>query len=96
VWSTEPSDRPPLLADLAEAAAAATPERDVVDEHHGDAIVATYTVRTTLDGTPETVVIADTDDGRRTLAVVSDPDLAARAMTEEVVGMPINLNQGRR
>ncbi|HEY5246595.1 MAG TPA: hypothetical protein VIJ60_13070, partial [Acidimicrobiales bacterium] len=48
VWSAEPDGRPPLLDDLAGPAADATPTVGVLDEHHGRATVASFTV--TYDG----------------------------------------------
>jgi acetyl-CoA C-acetyltransferase len=83
VWSAEPDGQPPLLDDLAAEAAAATPTVEVLDEHHGPATVATYTV--TYDGTVPTrvAVVADVDGaggaagGRRCVAVAEDRELAA-------------------
>jgi acetyl-CoA C-acetyltransferase len=89
VWSAEPDGRPPLLADLAHRAAAATETLDAVetmDGYAGRVTVATYTA--TYDGLEPVRVLAlcDTDDGRRCLAVGDDPDLARFAVGSELVG----------
>ncbi|MHB8219706.1 MAG: hypothetical protein ACYDHU_05205 [Acidimicrobiales bacterium] len=81
VWSTRPDGRPPLVDDLAAAAARATPTLHVLDHHDGPARVASYTV--TYDGTsPVRVAIvadvpADSGGPARCVAVSDDPDLAA-------------------
>ncbi len=61
VWSAEPDGQPPLLDDLAGPAADATPTLDVLDEHHGPATVASFTV--TYDGLDpvRVAVVADVD-----------------------------------
>ena len=91
VWSTEPGERASLLGDRADAAAAATPEVDVADDYAGPAVVATYTVRPGNDGL-EVVIIADTPDGRRVAAVITDSDVAERAMSEELIGAALTVD----
>ena len=97
VWSARPDGRPPLLADLAYEVASVTGTRDVVatlDGYEGGGTVATYTV--TYDGmTPVGVTaLSDTDDGRRAVSLSSDPDLAARACSEELVGTRVRIGAG--
>lgn len=94
VWGTRPGDEPPLVADLAEQAAAATETVEVVDSHEGDATVASYTV--TYDGgaPARLVVIADLDDGARCIALGDDPERAARAVEEELIGARITVRDG--
>jgi acetyl-CoA C-acetyltransferase len=97
VWSTEPDPRGPLLGDLAAGAAAATGVVEVVptlDGYAGDATVVTYTV--TPDGLEpaRTVVLCDTDDGRRCVAFSDDRALAARAEETELVGAPVTVGDG--
>jgi acetyl-CoA C-acetyltransferase len=80
VWSARPDGRPPLIDDLADAAARATPTVTVLDSHDGPATVASYTV--TFDGTTpvRVAVVADVAAGNggpaRCVAVSDDPDLA--------------------
>ena len=84
VWSTDAGPRPPLVADLAEAADAATPHADVVEGYCGPATVLTYTV------TPERiVVIAEGEGGARVVATAADPILAADAMDHGLIGARI-------
>jgi hypothetical protein len=65
--------------------------------------VVTYTV--TPDDTPgtgdgrvagwlRTVVVADTDDGRRCLAVSEDPGVAEDAVTSELIGRAVVVKGG--
>lgn len=99
VWSATPGAGPPLLADLAAEAQAATPTRPVRAEHHGAGRVATYTV--TYDGTDDagrpttTIVIADVADGGgapgRCVAVSTDPSLAAEAVAHELIGAEVRV-----
>jgi acetyl-CoA C-acetyltransferase len=97
VWSARPDGRPPLLADLAYEVAAVTGTRDVVatlDGYDGVGTVATYTV--TYDGMAPAGVTAlcDTEDGRRCVSLSSDADLAARACTEELIGVRVRVGSG--
>ncbi len=68
VWSVEPDGRPPLIADLASEAAAATGAVPVVDSHDGPATVVAATV--TYDGMEpaELVALLDTPAGARVIA----------------------------
>ncbi len=93
-WSTVPDGQPALLGDLGVAAATATGVTDVVETlggYDGEATVATYTV--TYDGMDpvRTVAVCDTDDGRRCVAVVDDPGLAAHAVSAELIGSRVRL-----
>jgi acetyl-CoA C-acetyltransferase len=91
VWSTEPGDGPPFVADLAADVASATASVEAVTGYAGPATIATYTV--TYDGqTPVRVVaIADTVDGARCVAVAEDPDLAVRGTGDDLIGTLIDV-----
>lgn len=92
VWSCTPPGGPPLLADLAAEAAAATPTVAVTTDHRGPATVATYTV-TYEEGRPATVkVVADTAGGARCVAVRHDPALAEAAVAAEFIGTTIGVD----
>ena len=97
VWSGTPDGRPPRLEDLGGAASAAAGVLDVVetlDGYDGEATVATYTV--TYEGMvpTRTVAVCDTADGRRCVAVVDDAELAAHAVTTELIGTRVRLAHG--
>ncbi len=97
VWSAVPDGRPPLLGDLGQAASAATGVRDVVetlDGYNGEATVVTYTV--TFDGLEpvRAVILCDTADGRRCVAVAEDPLLATYAVGTELIGARVRLERG--
>ena len=93
VWSTEPHPDP-LVADLGDAAAAATGALEVVGHHIGTATVASHTV--TYDGgEPSSMfVIADLDDGRRWIGRSQDADLIAAALDPggQLVGESVHLD----
>jgi acetyl-CoA C-acetyltransferase len=97
VWSGRPDGRPPLLADLAYEAQSVTGVVDVVatlDGYDGGGTVSTYTV--TYEGMDPTRVVAvcDTDDGRRCVAISSDPVLAAFSCAEELIGTRVRIGSG--
>jgi len=97
VWSAVPDGAPPLIADLAGAARAATGVLEVVptlDGYVGQATVVTYTV--TYDGMvpARTVALCDTTDGRRCVAVTDDALLASRATTSELIGATVRIEGG--
>jgi acetyl-CoA C-acetyltransferase len=89
VFSTEPGDRPLLVADLADRAAAVTARRPVVADHRGPAEVVTSTVGYDDLRPARTVVIARTPDGAHCVAACTDPDLAERATREELAGTTV-------
>lgn len=98
VWSATPDGQAPLLGDLVEEASRVTGSIDVVeslDEYSGPATVVTYTVTPNgphragapeVDAWSRTVVVGDTDDGRRCVAVSEDPAVAEDAVSGELIG----------
>jgi len=95
IWSTEPGDGAPLIADLAADAAAETATVESVAGYAGPATIATYTV--TYEGQTPTRVLAigDTPDGQRCVAVCEDADLATRATEEDLTGATIQVDGPR-
>jgi acetyl-CoA C-acetyltransferase len=64
----------------------------VVDrEATGRARVASYTVSQSKDAANGVALFLDLEDGRRTLRVVQDPELAERAMHEELCGRSVDV-----
>ncbi|MEY2448013.1 MAG: acetyl-CoA C-acetyltransferase [Acidimicrobiaceae bacterium] len=92
VWSSDPDERPPLVADLAAQSTAATDTLPVTRRHDGAATIAACTV--TYDGmeAKELVAILDTNDGNRVIATSADSALLARAMSEELVGTAVSVS----
>ncbi len=86
VWSAEPDDRPPLVADLGAEAAAATAAVPVVAAHDGPATVAATTV--TYDGLEpaELIALLDTPAGARVIARSRDAGLLDAATADGLVG----------
>ncbi|MSO79464.1 MAG: hypothetical protein EXQ79_07630 [Acidimicrobiia bacterium] len=92
VWSTTPFEAGPLFGDLKEQAKAATPVVESISGYTGPATIATYTVLYEKQ-TPATVaVIADTPDSTRCVAVAADADLAASAISEDIIGQSIRVS----
>lgn len=86
VWGSEPGDGPPLLADLADDAAAATREVVVLGDHHGPATVVAVTITYAGLEPAQVIAVLATDTGDRVIARSDDPDLLRAAATEELVG----------
>ncbi|HWD51600.1 MAG TPA: hypothetical protein VG412_04315 [Acidimicrobiales bacterium] len=105
VWSASPDGRPPRLGDLGAEAARLTGTVDVMetlDGYTGPATVVTYTV--TPDGSADggqphpawsrTVVLGDTGEGRRCVAISQDPGVAAQAVSAELIGRTVAVEAG--
>jgi acetyl-CoA C-acetyltransferase len=97
IWSGRPDGHPPLLADMKEAAGAATGVIEAVatlDGYEGPATIATATA--TYDGMDpvRTVALCDTADGRRSVAMSEDRSLARAVTREELAGRPVHLGGG--
>lgn len=91
VWSAQPPSTPPLVADLAADAAAATPRREVTDAVEGPATIATYTVGYDADEPVRAFVVADLQDGRRWIGTCHDQHFLERATTGEVIGETVHV-----
>jgi acetyl-CoA C-acetyltransferase len=95
VWSSTPGARPPLIADLADEAAAATATLDELPPRHdGAGTIAALTVTYAGDQPLELVAVLTTDDGKRFVARSKDAALAARAMNEELIGTRFAVSGG--
>lgn len=79
---------------VTEAARAAQATVEVVRDAVGRASVATYTVSASKDAAHGVALILDLEDGRRTIRVVPDPELAAQGMREELCGRVVELGSG--
>jgi len=81
-----------LVDDLADENEREAGVVEVVGGYEGDATIATYTVH--YDGTApaRVTVVGDTPDGRRVVASCADPELAARATTEELIGTTVRID----
>ena len=68
---------------------------ETLDGYHGDATIVTYTI--TFDGMDpvRTVVVCDTADGRRCVAISTDPELAAHGIDNELIGRWARVGQGQ-
>jgi acetyl-CoA C-acetyltransferase len=97
IWSTEPGDRPPLIADLADQAAATTETVDVhetLEEYAGTASVVSYTVTFDAGEPSRTVVIGETPSGTRCVAFSDDADLCRHAVSRELGGATVLVRSG--
>lgn len=82
---------PFLHANVTESVASEHQPIDVVPEATGRARIASYTVATERNAAQGVILICDLDDGRRTLRLVTDPDLARTATQEELCGREVEL-----
>lgn len=97
IWSTQPDDRPPLIADLADQAAATTKTVDVhvtLEEYAGTASVVSYTVTFEAGEPSRTVVIGETPSATRCVAFSNDADLARHAVSHELGGTTVLVRSG--
>jgi acetyl-CoA C-acetyltransferase len=95
VWSSETDEQPPLVADLADQAVAATDAVEARTGHDGPATVAACTV-TYADHAPhELIALLDTPDGARVIGRTDDPALVTRATEEEVIGRTLRVDGNR-
>jgi len=91
VFSTE-QDRGFVFDDVTgEAAAAASPEVEVLDSAQGPARVASYTVLYDAERPARAILLCDLEDGRRAVAIAEDAELAERATREELCGSQVRL-----
>lgn len=93
VFGPEPRDSF-VYEQVTEAARAAQATVEVVRDAVGRARVATYTVSASKDAANGVALILDLEDGRRTIRVVPDPELAAQGMREELCGRVVELGSG--
>ncbi len=91
VWSTEPPSDGLLLADLVDEARDATAEAPLDEDPDGDGRVATYSVIHAGDDPVRVIAIVDLDSGDRAVAAVDDPDLAASAITSDLIGTRVHV-----
>ncbi len=96
LWAARPGGAGFGLADVSEAAEAATERVDVAADQEGAASIVSYTVL--YDGTDPArgVALCDMDAGVRTLAVTDDPDIACAMTHEEFCGRRVTLGAGAR
>jgi len=91
LWSAQPPAQPFGFADVTQEVARALRTVEVVGEYDGPATIAAYTV--IYDGTTpaRAVMICNLPDGRRTLGVTMNPQLAAAMTEDEFCGRPVRV-----
>jgi acetyl-CoA C-acetyltransferase len=77
--------------DVSAEAERETARVEVREGFEGDARVAGYTVIHGADGPTHTVMLCDTGDGARAVAVEEDLDLAETATTSEIIGRDVRI-----
>lgn len=92
VYASAPDGRPPLVADLAAEAAAASETAEVRSSHDGDARVVAYTITFDAGSPKQLVAIAELPNGDRVVAKSGDAALIARGMREELVGCVLRID----
>ena len=90
VLAPEPSE-PFVYETVTEAAKASSPTISVEREAVGHARISSYTVSHARDAANGVALVCDFPDARRTLRVVSDPELMERGEREELIGREVEL-----
>jgi acetyl-CoA C-acetyltransferase len=95
LWSSAPPPAGFCFADVTADVARIAPAREVLDQYRGAASVAGYTVLHEGDAPPRGIVVADTDDGRRTIASNDDPQVVGLLSETEGCGKRIHVDGTR-
>jgi acetyl-CoA C-acetyltransferase len=93
LWSTTAVPGAFRFTDVTEAVARSVSVKPVVMDHVGSGLVAGYTVIHDKSVPPRSIVVADVDGGRRTVAASIDPAVAARMQGAECCGASVVLNK---
>jgi len=94
VYSTAPPAQPFRHEDVQDEVDA-TPSREVVLDHRGDATVESYTVMYGAEGPSIAHVVCGTADGRRAWANCEDPEILEAMTREEFCGRPVQVADHR-
>lgn len=94
VYSTTPPAQPFRHEDV-QTEVDATPSREVVLDHRGDATVESYTVMYDATGPSIAHVVCRTPDDRRAWANCEDPDIMEAMTREEFCGRPVQVADHR-
>lgn len=95
LWSTKPGPRGFVNADVSAEVAAQARTVDVLDDYHGAARVAGYTVLHGRGQSARGVALVDTPDGQRVLTESDDAALIARLESEDYVGRVMQVDGTR-
>ncbi len=96
VWSSEPGDGPPFVADLANDAADATQRVESVPACSGRATVVASTVTYEGFDPKDVIAVVDTDNGQRAIARSDDGALVSRATHSGLAGETVTQIAGSR
>ncbi len=92
VWSSQPPANGFAFKDVSLDTAQQTVAKVVLEDFHGLAVVAGYTVLHDKEQAPSALVLADTANGGRALARSSDPALIDRVQHSEFCGATIAMH----
>jgi len=95
LWSSAPPPAGFHFGDVTADVARVAPAREVLDHHQGNAKVVGYTVLKDGDAPPRCIAIADTDNGRRTIASSDDPQVVSQLSEMEGCGERIHVDGAR-
>jgi acetyl-CoA C-acetyltransferase len=93
LWSATAAPGPFRFTDVTEAVARSVSVKPVVMDYVGSGLVAGYSVVRDKSGPLRSIVVADLDGGRRTVAASMDPAVAVRMQAEEMCGAQIVLHK---
>jgi hypothetical protein len=93
LWSSRPG--PAFAADDVSGEAERETRRvSVAEGFTGTARIAGYTVLYEGDRPAQTILLCDTGDGARAVAVGSDPALCDAAVSREIIGAEVSIGSG--
>lgn len=91
LWSTNPPSGGYVSDDVSEQVAAVNARREVIRDYEGPAVIVSYTVGFAGPDAAEAVVVCDLPDGRRTISVTTDTELAHAMTQSEFCGRAISV-----
>jgi len=91
-FSTQPGFKPFRSDDVTAEVETLQSNKQVLEEHFGDAVIAAYTVLYKNGNPWHVVAICDVDEDIRAVAISEDTVLIDVALTEEICGREIDIS----
>ena len=95
LWSTQKPPQPFAFIDVSDAVEAASKILPVLDNYHGTATIAAYTVLYNGDAPSRAIVIADTPAGERVVVYSEEKTIMERMLGDEMCGQQIVVENNR-
>ena len=95
LWSTKKPQQPFAFIDVSDAVEAASKILPVLENYHGTATIAGYTVLYNGNAPSRAIVIADTSAGERVVVYSEENSVIERMLGDEMCGQPIVVENNR-